>query len=954
MAFRSMRRIVLILRTNFKIIHRTRSPGSHPKKMKINTGTGLARIVFPALIVLMLTGTGFMLSTRSGQKGKLSRQRFEAVLASLNKKAPYHQKVEATGELSADEPGIAEYHDFLTTFDPATGTVPRERLVKAMQATQGMAALKQGSAIQWQGYPSDMGGRTRAIMYDPNDATHKKVWAGGVTGGLWYNNNITSATSPWVAVNDFWSNLAIRCLAYDPANPQIFYLGTGEAETAMQTYRESSGLGTGIMRSTDGGQTWAFIAGTEQFAYVTRIVVRIESGVSVIYAGVASGLYKGTQHQSLPSDGLFRSANNGATWQQVLPNITGSTVPYCVSDIALGADNKLYVGTRPNLNGEGAAVLLTSVNGTSWVVNSQYQAEILASTGNNIPGRVVLAAAASDPNVIYALIADGFVNPVNGFNYFYCDYILRSGDKGVTWVKKTLPSDLTSGSSFATIAWHALDIGVDPNNANALYIGGLDVHHSTDGGNSWSRVTDWSLMYNGGGPMYIHADQHIIVYKPGSSDEILFGSDGGVFYTATGSTGSPQFEQHNKSYSTLQFYTVAINPTAGVQQFYGGLQDNGTLYYSGHPLTINDMVTGGDGACCFYDALDPNLAMTSYYYNNYYIWHYGSIVNVTGNWSSGTFVSPSDFDYKEKHLFCNAVDYIGTYNDELVRFDNITSSGMSGHFIPLNTGSIVFFTALTYSPYSPPGKSTLFVGSESGGLFRITEAQSNTPVSANIGSASFPNASISSIAIGKSADTLMVTFSNYGVPSVWQTCNGGQSWTNIEGNLPDMPIRWALYHPSNSRQALLATETGVWECVNLNHSPVVWFPVNTGMANVRVDMLTIRKADNLVLAASHGRGLFSMTWDVTEGMTEQQEQTSTVFPNPSTGMFTVSALLGQPGLVDLTVTDLGGKVLFHESGTAPAGNYTRKVSLENQHRGACLVILKNGEKNLLTRKLILY
>ena len=127
MAFRSMRRIVLILRTNCKIIHCTRSPGSHPKKMKIYIGTGVARIVFPALIVLMLTGTGFMLSTRSGQKGKLSRQRFEAVLASLNKKAPYHQKVESTGELSADEPGIAEYHDFLTTFDPATGTVPREQ-----------------------------------------------------------------------------------------------------------------------------------------------------------------------------------------------------------------------------------------------------------------------------------------------------------------------------------------------------------------------------------------------------------------------------------------------------------------------------------------------------------------------------------------------------------------------------------------------------------------------------------------------------------------------------------------------------------------------------------------------------------------------------------------------------------------------------------------------------------
>ena len=912
----------------------------------------MARVILPALIVLLVAGTGFMYKINSGKPGIEKRKKFEAYLSSLNKKAPFVKKGEKEGMPEADEPGMAEYHDFLMTFDPETGSVPRERLIPAMIRTQQLAALKQSSAIQWQGYPSDMGGRTRAIMYDPNDATHKKVWAGGVTGGLWYNNNITSATSPWVPVADFWSNLAIRCLAYDPANPQIFYLGTGEAETAMQTYRESSGLGTGIMRSTDGGQTWAFIPGTGQFAYVTKIVIRIESGISVIYAGVASGLYKGQQHQSQPSDGLFRSVNNGATWQQVLPNIAGSTVPYCVSDIALGADNRIYVGTRPNLNGEGAAVLLYSTNGTTWTVNSQYQTAIINSGANTIPGRVVLAAAPSDPNVVYALIADGFVNSANGFNYFYCDYILRSADKGVTWVEKTLPSDLTSGTSFATIAWHALDIAIDPNNADRLYIGGLDVHHSTDGGNTWNRVTDWSLMYGGGGPMYIHADQHIIVYKPGSSDEILFGSDGGVFYTANGTSGSPVFEQHNKGYSTLQFYTCAINPTAGTKEFLGGLQDNGSLLYNGTPLTIFDMVSGGDGACCFYDETNPNLSISSYYYNNYYIYLYGNFVNITGNWSSGTFVSPADFDYKEKHLFANAVDYIGTYNDKIVRFDNLTSN-ISGHFLPLNTGSSVFFTALKYSPYSPTGKSTLFVGSESGRLFKVTEAQTSSPVSTDIGSTAFPASTISSIAVGKSEDTLMVTFSNYGVASVWQTYNGGQQWINIEGNLPDMPIRWALYHPSNTRQALLATETGVWECVNLDHSPVVWFPVNTGMANVRVDMLQIRKSDNLVLAATHGRGLFTMTWDVTAGMEERQPVAASVFPNPSNGLIHVSALFDRDVTADLTVTDLLGKELFHETNTAPAGKFNRQINLENQPKGTYLVLLKTGNKTIVAQKILI-
>jgi photosystem II stability/assembly factor-like uncharacterized protein len=921
--------------------------------MKKNLVFFLTRIIFPGLITLFILSAGFIYLNRHKRADTESRKKHEVLLNKLNKSAPGIRKGPGSGEQAADEPGIAAYHEFLMTFDPATGTVPRERLVAAFETTRQLSALKQSNQITWQGYPSDMGGRTRAIMYDPNDPTHKKVWAGGVTGGLWYNNNITNYLSPWIPVGDFWSTLAIRCLAYDPNHSQTFFVGTGEAETALQTYRESSGLGFGIGRSDDGGQTWYHIPGTEQFAYVTDIVVRIENNTSVIYAGVASGLYKGSQHQSMPSDGLFRSADNGATWQQVLPLIAGSTVPYCVSDIALGADNRLYVGTRPNLDGEGAAVLLRSDNGTTWTVDTQFQSEILGSSGNNIPGRVVMATAPSDANVVYALIASGYLNPANMFNYFNCYHILRSADKGVTWVTKALPADLTSGDNFATIAWHALDIAIDPNDANRLYIGGLDVHNSSDGGANWNRVSDWTLMYSGGGSQYIHADQHTIVFKPGSSSEILFGTDGGIFYTANGDITDPTIEEHNKEYSTLQFYTCAIHPDAGVELYYGGLQDNGTLLYSGTPLAIHDMVTGGDGAYCFFDENDPAISITSYYYNNYSVFDNGIYINSVGNWQSGSFVSPADLDYRLKLLFCNAVDYVGNYADQILRLDNLVNN-TSGTFVSLNTGSTVMFTALKYSPYSPAGKSTLFVGSESGRLFRVEEAQTNFPVVNEIGSPAFPAASISSVAIGKSEDTLMVTFSNYGVASVWQSYNGGQSWQNIEGNLPDMPVRWALYHPQNNRQALLATETGVWECVNLSHSPVIWTPVISGMANVRVDQLQIRKSDNTVLAATHGRGMFTMTWDISTGQRELTPATCTAFPNPCHGTFCISVPNGKGVTNEITVTDLLGKQVYHEFFTSSATACLKQVNLENHPKGTYLVKVKNQAKTILTQKLILF
>lgn len=921
--------------------------------MKMNSQNFLSRMILPCFIALLILSAGFLFVNRHNRSDAEKRQQFELRLNAINKLAPAAHKSGKSEQQAADEPGIAAYHDFLMTFDPATGTVPRERLVKALESTRALSTRKQGNEIVWQGYPSGMGGRTRAIMYDPNDASHQKVWAGGVTGGLWYNNNIASAGSPWIPMGDFWSNLSIRCLAYDPNNTQTFYAGTGEVETAMQTYRESSGLGFGIGRSDDGGQSWYHVAGTEQFAYVTDIVVRSENGVSVIYAGVASGLYMGSQHQSMPSDGLFRSNNGGTTWQQVLPFISGSTVPYCVSDIALGADNRLYVGTRPNLNGQGAAVLLYSDDGTQWTVNDQYQTEIMNSGTNNIPGRVVLCAAPSDASVVYALIASGYVNSANGFNYFNCYHILRSGDKGVTWVKKALPADLTSGTNFATIAWHALDVAVDPNNPDRVYIGGLDVHNSANGGSSWNRVSDWSKMYSGGGPQYIHADQHAIVFKPGSSGEILFGTDGGVFYTSEGTITAPSFEERNNEYTTLQFYTCAIHPGAGVEKYYGGLQDNGTLLYTGTPLTINDMVTGGDGAYCFYDEIDPAMSITSYYYNNYTVFDNGNYQNSIGNWQSGTFVSPADLDYRQKLLFCNAVDYVGNYQDRILRLNDLQNN-TSGTFISLNTGSTVFFTALKYSPYSPAGKSTLFVGSESGRLFKVQEAQTNTPVVTEIGDMTFPSASISCIAIGKSEDTLMVTFSNYGVVSVWQTSNGGSSWQSIEGNLPDMPIRWALYHPQNNRQALVATETGVWECINLTKVPVVWAPVTTGMANVRVDMLQLRKSDNLVLAATHGRGLFTMTWDISTGIAEKQAGAASVYPNPSRGEINIAVVTNQPGTMNLMVTDIRGREVYHFDGLAPAGIFKKKISLRNQPDGVYLVTLKSAGRRILSEKVIIY
>ncbi len=100
--------------------------------------------------------------------------------------------------------------------------------------------------MNWENTASNMGGRTRSFVFDPNDTNNKKAWAGGVTGGLWFNNDVTDINSPWVNIDDLWDNLIVTSISFDPNDTNIMYVGTGEANTAIITYRESSGRGIGL------------------------------------------------------------------------------------------------------------------------------------------------------------------------------------------------------------------------------------------------------------------------------------------------------------------------------------------------------------------------------------------------------------------------------------------------------------------------------------------------------------------------------------------------------------------------------------------------------------------------------------------------------------------------------------------------------------------------------------
>lgn len=837
-----------------------------------------------------------------------------------------------------DKPDIATYRNYVQTVDPQERRVPVERLFEVQKQIRANQVHK-AEPMLWEQIPTSMGGRTRTLAWDVNDYEQNKVWAGSVTGGLWYNENIHDGNSVWIPVADFWPTLAVSSIAFDPNNSQVMYVGTGEAETAVITYRDSGGRGAGVMKSSDGGVTWNQLEATSDFYYITDLVVRNEDELTVIYAGVTSGIYMGEEHNA-PANGLFRSDDGGETWEQVLPETDGSGVSP-VSDIEVAANGRMYVGTMNNLNGDKGSELFYSDNGTvgSWTRYTEMVDVILNDPNYNLKGRVKISSSLSNPNTVYAVFAAGSAASTSmSFPTWHGRYIMKTIDGGLNWVEVNIPNG--GGNQWAYLAWHALTIQVDPNNPDVIWAGGLDMNRSDDGGQTWSTKSNWADMYYGGGDKYVHADQHAVAYMPGSSDVAVFASDGGVFYTSNASAENVVFDDHNKNYNTLQFYSGKISPFAGDVAVIGGLQDNGSLLFNGDPLSPAVMVSGGDGGFCYFDPNIQGAYISSVYENQYRVFKNSESTFYINEYSSGTFISPFAVNFNEKRLYANAMTFDGDNVDKLLVITDFYDYSFNGQQIDAGTGSTVPYSYIYASPYSTT-HDVLYIGTSAGNLFKLNIDDVVNEVN-DITGDNFPNGYISSINMADNEDTLIVTFSNYGVQSLWLTVNGGTTWQDVEGNLPDIPVRFAIFHPNNSRQMMLATESGVWQTSDVFAENVEWV-INDGLPYVRTDMLDVRIVDNVVLAASHGRGLFTSVWEVESLNTSEKTpiQPLTVYPNPVKSGKQFSVQHSVSGAYEIIISTIDGRIVFRQTNRAQSNGI---ISFAAPTPGNYIVAMVSGGK----------
>ena len=826
-------------------------------------------------------------------------------------------------EHETDRPDLAMMQNFLQTMDPAESRPTPEILTPVNEFTAHARQKKTNSnssrtsanplatGTQWvERGPNNVGGRTRAILFDPNDVTGKKVWAGGVAGGLWFNNDITNASSSWTKVDDLWDNLAINSIAADPVNTSIFYVGTGEG-----WFNADLVIGGGIWKTTDKGVTWSKqpLPSTSTFYFVNDIIVRNEAGASVIYAAV-----RGVQWNSFngsANNGLFRSTDGGVIWTQVLPALAiSNTYP---TDIEIGKDNRIYVGSDAK-SSSGKSAIYTSDTG---LANSWTTLEF--PTFN---GRIELACAPSNENIVYAVIVD---------DDKIAD-LVKSVNKGVSFTSITKPIDSDLGIPNTDFSrgqgWYDLIMAVDPLDANKVYVGGVDLFQSLDGGTIWKQISKWSnnANLNTLPCSVVHADQHNFIFRPGFSNEAIVSNDGGVYYAGNLSAASTSavFSERNLNYNVTQFYSAAIHPTSK-DFMLAGAQDNGTQKYTSAGIGSTIEASGGDGSFCFIDQKDPAFQIASYVYNDFKLSTNGGAsfsTQLLNDPDNGNFINQGDYDSNLKILFTSRS------KTAVYRVKNVTTTRDVDSVKIINLGSIT--TALRVSPYATAA-SNLYVGTQAGKLFKVLNAHAIATITEITGS-SFPNGSISSIAFGASESQIMVTFFNYGVVNIWETRDGGTTWVNREGNLPNMPVRWVEYHPQNPDQLYIATELGVWSTDNINVASPVWSSTNGGLANVRTDMLRIRKTDNTIMAATHGRGVFTAL------IPSELDQTITfktftpkTFGDPSFKIWAqstsglpitfTSANTSVATIVDSTVTIVGGGTATLVA--AQAGNIVYKSAI---------------------------
>lgn len=851
------------------------------------------------------------------------------------------------------------------TMDPSTGRPMPERL---FEIQEGLTQKKLQNASRDVGGsnsspwvdrgPNNIGGRTRGIMFDPNDTDNNRVFSGGVSGGLWVNEDITDANSSWTLVPGIGANISVTKIIYDPNDTNTFYIGSGES------YTSGRAIGRGIWKSTDGGVTWANIFGgadgtisnsgqlVNGIFYINDIVARNNNGSTELYIAVA-GAFNGSssntnQFNGLNEQGFYKSTDDGTTWSRLnsfifLENNNSFSNP---CDIELDINNNIWLTTTRSDFGFNGGKVFNSTDGINF------------SLVTTIPNarRTELEPSNLDPNKFWVAVnsssgqADLYITD-NAFSTITAISEPNDADNGIP------ANDYCRGQAF-----YDLPIEVDAN--DHLYVGGIDLFRSTDDGNTWTQISKWSNNNNLAqlNVPFVHADHHAIVFRPGAGNgnQAVFGTDGGIYYSPdiTASQTSIVINSRNRDYNVTQFYYGSIASSIGTDILYGGTQDNGTLISQNSIAGANSYnnyyaFTSGDGSYSEIDEDGGGIPGRGRYmivgsvFLNYYMgdtsytssgqaFSNGYDIVSTGE---GNFINEADLDDAGNILYANSsVGNTFRFSKFVLGTNSATRSNLSNAL--LNGEPSAF-------KVSPHNNNTIFVGTRNSRILKVDNLNLGTQTWTNLSGASFVG-SISDIEVGSSDMEIFVTVHNYGVTSIWYTSDGGTTWENKEGNLPDLPVKCILQNPLIPSEVIVGTELGVWATNNFDDPNPSWIQSFNGMSDVTVLDLDLRVADNTILATTHGRGQFTSQFTSQPLSIEDFSQNN--FDIRVTNNNSIKIRGVQGGNNSLKLFDITGKEILSRDFI---GTNTNEISLPSLTSGVYIALVNTEQNGTQSKKVIL-
>ncbi len=904
-------------------------------------------------------------------------------------------------ELNETPPDKRQDFELMKLANPETGQIPEGIRMKEMEFARNLELRNKGHKFrnesilnnQWvSAGPANVGGRTRAVGIDVryNGSSNKVILAGGVSGGMYKS---VDGGQSWVMTTDKMYCPSVSCIAQDTrqGKENNWYIGSGEfiGNSASSREHRFTGYynGTGVYHSSDNGSSWRLCSAFDNFqqgkfrskSYIWNIALDFtDSDNPIIYIACYGG--------------IFRSTDNGDSFDLVLgEEMDGQQYGYSmVSDILFCEDGAKYAYL--SVLDEYSYYGQTTQNQTHGLFRSEDGINWTDITPSHQFGgahrRIVFAEGNPENNEIFLLgSTPGFGKK---FHYsssirdYHCllkyEYISGDGSgDGGQWTDYSsyLPFEYTSQGSYNMV------IALNPVNYDNIYIGGRNLYMGKLSNimNGFFQVGGYYSydIYNNCNiepeEWENHADQHTIDFFPNNPEQILVGTDGGLFKAPNSFSVCMDWETLNNNYLTTQFYTVAVDEQhSNNNMLMGGLQDNNTL------ATFDDTgdwyaINSGDGSYCSFGKESKYMFVSSQYailsriiYDPDDQSYVHRIFNENGDIDNFSFVTPFVLDPETKeNLFIisrtrlyrltNLYDANGNISYEIINYLDNSEYFNQGLTVSKKTGTLwaggYKTVGSTYRPF----------------LLRIKNPTTSSMISDKFQPENFPEKGyIECIAVDpENDDEIFVVFSNYGIPSLFYSQDGGNNFTDIGGNLEENPdgsgngpsIRWIepVYVNNNPNPIyLLGTSIGLYATEKIEGSDTNWAQIaKESIGNVVVPMIRVRQSDGYCAVATHGRGVFKtfIEPNKVEGKTSSMAGIGNFIPNPAKAKSSIFISGFEGKCFEIKIYDIAGRVIKdYGSITIHSGYQEFQADIEGLGCGEYYVHFSNEFKSF-TRKLII-